>query len=286
MYIIGELLLLVNFFMNALIIWITAKIMNYPLLKSRWLPGVSLASLYFIFPVPEGIPAALLKIILSCIVVMIVFFPRKLKEALTILTVFYGVSFFLGGGMFGFVFMIESLEGIAHGQLSWKYLSFSLALGGAIIWGVKCLEKKLKNKNYEIIVKVKHGDRACEFKALVDTGNLLKSPLGTPCIIIEKEAVRELLPYYVFDTLNETTGIYNLYEEIDSNINERYKFQPVFYNTVGEYQDVLLAFKPESIILHDVENKKSAPVESLLALSKNKLNLPEGYFGLLPPGLI
>ena len=288
-YVVAEFLILINFLMNAFIIWLTAKVLSYRLFKSRWLIGAFISSWYFILPFPSSVYETLFKILLSWIIVMLVFFPKKIKESIVALMVFYGMSFFIGGGLFGIIFLFNSLDSLAIGKVSWMYLILSIVFGGGIIWGIKTLEKKIRCKNYEAIVEIQLKNDSSTLKVFVDSGNLLKTSTGTPCCVVEGEAVKKILPYDLTNIIfgeNNMLNLFDIYDRIDPRLLKQLKLQPVFFNTVGSEKDVLIAMKPDKVLIGELNSESLKEVDIMIAISKRKLNLPEGYNGLLPPGLV
>lgn len=285
-YAVGELLILINFFMNALVIWLTARVTNYPLTKARLLVGAFIASLYFFLPSLDGIFSIIFNLIFSCVLIMIVFSPGRIKEFISLLLVFYGVSFFLGGGLLGIVFIFNPFQEMVYGELSWGYLSLSLVLGGIILWGIKSINDKLKSKSLALKVEIRLNDKSCILEGMVDTGNMLKSSTGVPCIIVEKKEVQTLFTPDLYKMIKENSDVMGLLNEMDPLDIETCNFQPLFYKTVSHCQQVILAFRPHELLVHDIKNNVTYPVASLVALSDNELNLPEGISCLLPPELL
>ncbi|UMZ73264.1 sigma-E processing peptidase SpoIIGA [Natranaerofaba carboxydovora] len=286
MYVVAEFLILINFLMNAFIIWLTAKVLSYRLYKHRWLIGAFISSWYFILPFQNSVYEALFKILFSWIIVMLVFFPKKIKESIVALMVFYGMSFFIGGGLFGTIFLFNSLDNLAIGKVSWMYLILSIVIGGGFLWGIKTVEKKIRCKNYEAIVEIQLNNNSSSLKVLVDSGNLLKTSTGTPCCVVEGEAVKKILPYDLTNIIFEEDDIFDIYDRIDPRLLKQLKLQPVFFNTVGNAKEALIAMRPDKVLIGELNSESLKEVDMMIAISKRKLNLPEGYNGLLPPGLV
>lgn len=276
--------------MNSILLWLTARVVNYELKKNRWLIGSFVASLYFLFDFIDGMWEIIFKLGFSWLIIQLVFWPARIKESLVILLTFYGISFFLGGGLLGIIFLFDSPGGLEMGEVSWIYLLLGVLLGGGVLWGLKIIEHNLKLKSNQNVVEVYLNGSSCDFLAVVDSGNLLKSISGLPVIVVEKETVINLLPPMISECINATNGdglssLYLIYEKITGEEYRNLKLQPIYYNTVGNDKDVLLAFRPDNVIVHDLNYKSSREVKSLIAISKHRLNLPDSYKGLLPSEL-
>ncbi len=296
MYIIGEVLLLVNIFLNSLLLFATARILSLPCKLYRVGAAASLGSLAVFIPSIPG--AAILKLFVSVLMLLMAFGKQKYRNFLVTLLIFFGLSFIMGGSIIGLVFMLDggiSSNILIPGNLPIGYLLLSFVIIFTVILGIRYLERKTKIKKLSVPVKLVVNGKTVELNALVDTGNQLQTFTGEYCLVVEARVLHSVLTPEDRQLLSQMGG----YENIDTgNLNgEAHKrFFPLWFNSLGTNHGVLLAFRPEKLalgyseIIENTEIKGDRDpwqeVSALIAVTFQELNIDDHNCGLVPAELL
>lgn len=195
MVIYWDILLAVNLVVNALILYLTAIASG--LRVKRWRIWIS-ASLGAIYVVASGIVPELLspvaKLVLSLLLVWLTFGYRSWRTYLFRCSVFYLISFAIGGAILGWLNWYQTIP------LTQRSLTIG-QLGGGVIIGAAalffCLRRTMLNAEqlaYSARVTVKCGNRKDTFCGLIDSGNCLSVyARHAPVIVAEYTAVTSLI---------------------------------------------------------------------------------------------
>lgn len=128
-------------------------------------------------------------------------------------------------------------------------------------------------------------EKNISINALIDTGNLLCDPLtNLPVVITEYSALKNLLPndlQKLLDT-DETLNLSSMNEWIYKN-NWFKRLRLIPYRALGNENDLILGFRPDSIKIGD-DNKKSNNV--IIGICKQSLSKDNQFQALIGPELI
>jgi stage II sporulation protein GA (sporulation sigma-E factor processing peptidase) len=128
-----------------------------------------------------------------------------------------------------------------------------------------------------VSLKLRYDGREVEMRALRDTGNGLTDPMtGRPVIVAGVGDVTPLFPQGIRKTIAglRLKNAVNIMEELAAESCMRFQLIP--YSAVGTAGGMLLAFKPDEII---IDGKRKAGM--LLALSPNSVSENGTYSALL-----
>lgn len=261
-----DVIFLENLIMNYIILYSESIIIKTKVKKINLIISSLLGTFYSIIlciTKLEIYKLTIIKILLSIIMVYIAFRPKKIKNILKYLIIFYLTTFLFGGLVFFLIYYIAPQNIlIKNGMFIGTYTFKVIIIGGIIgIIFLKILEyliNKSKNKTNNIYeVTLKHGDRQKKLKALLDTGNMLLEPFsGTPVVIVEKESLYEILPR---DILNNLEKILNgEVDFLDDEIKEQYisKFKYIPFTSIGKTNGMLLGLKIDKIIIYFEEREE------------------------------
>jgi stage II sporulation protein GA (sporulation sigma-E factor processing peptidase) len=190
--------------------------------------------------------------------------------------------FFAVSAAFGGVVMAASLlGGGAAGGLftsaSLRVLILSFAVGYVILALV--FRRAARHKGGVIVpVTVRHGGREVAVRALMATGNALADPLSGRSVMVA--GVGELKPLFVPDVAAVLAGLdrkgaVRVVEELSEG-ERPMRFQLIPYSAVGVSGGMLLAFRPDEIV---VDGKSRSGM--LLALSPNSVSEGGTYSALI-----
>ena len=283
-----DLLFLINFSMDYLCLYICARILHRKMnllvmVVAAALGGAhSIVSLLLGF---EGVSSLLIDIGICIIMCAIVFSEKARPIASTLLCsfLFTGISMMTGGAMTAIFNLLNKLDlpidTIEEDGIS-PYLFIILAVISGIITlrGGDLISKRSSVTTCTLKVKIK--GREATFKALSDSGNLARDPLGNnPIIIVDKALLSTIVDISFFDQL--ASG-----KAPDSIPYKNTRIVPI--KTAGG-TSLLVAISPDKLTveLYDAKNKKdiSIDIEALVAPSALG-DIGEGCNAVIPADIL
>lgn len=199
-----DLFFLINFSMDFLCLFLSAKILCLRLSVARGLMGAAVGGLYAVLALfsPLGRIFSLCLDALVCFALCAIAFYRKgegrsLPLYALVLT---AISMALGGIMTALFHLFnrsplsEGLETVEGDGLSvWVFGLLALISGWLTLMGGRFFAGRSAREKAEI--ELFYGGRSTRLSAMVDSGNLLREPIsGRPCIVTDISALEGLLP--------------------------------------------------------------------------------------------
>lgn len=201
----GDLYFAVNFTMDALALYLTAKLLHLHAPKWRIAVGGALGALYSVASLflPDGNPLATLTALIMPIPICLTAFGWQNGRALIHrIGVFWIISLLLGGMMTAVCYAVGvwgskqisvggKVEPLMGDLPFWGFLLAALLIAAAI-----SLLGRFRKSNVErVAITVEESGRRAELSALVDSGNLLTEPLsGLPVIVVDPTRAGAFLP--------------------------------------------------------------------------------------------
>lgn len=288
----GDILFIVNFSMDFLALFITAKIMHMKLKIGAPVLAAALGSLYAVasmFYFGNAVIGTLLHIGVSCLMCYIVFGTGGTLFYLRSSLLFWAVSFSLGGTMTALFNLVNRRRGqiYMNGSITEVYSEIPLfwivlfaALSGiiSIVYG-----RFLKRKNTERIISVtaEFEGRMINLECICDSGNFLREPVsGRPVIITGYTNLYPLLPpelHYVFKRKN-TAAL----SDISIKYMKHVRIIPV--STIG-HSGILLGFLPDRITVDGIGRDACIAIDNNVN-SVGKKDEYNGYAAVVPAVLV
>ncbi|WHE08410.1 sigma-E processing peptidase SpoIIGA [Thermoanaerobacterium thermosaccharolyticum] len=276
-----DVIFLENLIINYIILYLTKRFSKSEARNIYLFFSSLLGALYVIlifFSLPNIIYSLSFKIIISILMIIITFGCKKLYEFIKIMSIFYLISFIVGGTAFALIYLVNfDLKQIIIGAL---FISILLIYIG---WGH--ISKKNLESDIIHVVQININNIKKDVKAILDTGNTLHDPLSSyPVVIVEYSALKDLLP----------EGIKNLFDR--GNIDDIFKipkvvdddrwlkrFRLVPYNSIGNDSDMMVGFIPDNLVIDD--NKKSFK-NVIVGIYLKKLSTTGDYEALIGSELL
>lgn len=206
------------------------------------------------------LPCLFLKIVISILMIKIVYRTKDIKKFAKEISVFYLITFSLGGMLTNLIFSNRLYIGLIDNSIFRKYSNFIIIIliffsSIFIIFTLKALSKKIDMNNlYEIEFKINFS--IIRTNIILDTGNFLKEPItGNEVVIIEKSILDKALK--------------------NSDYNLKYYLIP--YTTLGNEDKVLFGIKPEYIMFR---NSNIILDNVIIGIYDGKISKSGKYFGL------
>ncbi|MGB9791009.1 MAG: sigma-E processing peptidase SpoIIGA [Thermacetogeniaceae bacterium] len=293
-YIYVDILFIINFIMDYVVLWATAKFSQIRCVPWRLATASFTGSLYSIVVLlPEcGFMAAFwIKLLVSVLMVVLAFVPLSLKKLGRVLLYFYLITFAMGGTVFGLIYLFSSISidsGLNYVPITYLWLVWGfliILLAGK--WGIPYLRKSFLGDLLKVPLIIKFFGHELKVTGLVDTGNQLVDPLtGDPVVIVEQEIVAPYLPPRIKEALADS-GELELAKLVNSFSEEEkiLPFRLIPFTTIGKHHGMLIGFKPEEvkIIAGDQEIRNTNVV---ICLYNRRLSPRGGYRALIHPDLL
>ena len=218
-----------NLIINYIIISCTFIISkNSGSMKKKWTGAIigmcySILYLFDNFSLLFSIP---MKILLILIISKISFNSESLKDYLRILIIFYFVNIFIAGSSFFIIYC----TGLTHMTIS--FIIFITYLSGIILKYIYNDIKELKHLySMKKDISIHINNQCFEFKALLDTGNLLKDPISkSEIVVININKLYDILPkeFQQIDLKNIDINLMDdIIDKLDENLSYRFRVIPV-----------------------------------------------------------
>lgn len=203
----GDVLLVINFSMDFLSLYLAAKLLHRPIRTLPMSVAAALGALYALLSLylrGGNLVITLCNILASCLLVWVAFRPRRVAEFCKETALFYGIGFLLGGCMTALYNLCNSYlfsdKVYAFGNLS--DLSAELTFGWFVVLAAVSavislalgwlFTRSAHRQTREVQVELL--GRSVGLTLLCDSGNLLRDPIsGTPVLVCAYGAISPIL---------------------------------------------------------------------------------------------
>lgn len=291
-----DMLILENLIMNYLILWVTAKFSKERTSFIRLIMSSAIGAAYatiMFFPSFKFVYTFLFKILLSFVLIVVAFYPSKLKQFLKLVAIFYIVSFVFGGAAFGLFYFTNFGAILSNGifyisNFPVKILLVSSTASYVIIrFAWSAIQNRLSKDNLFVMVDICVETKKTNIRALIDTANSLYDPISNlPVMVVEYNAIKELLPddlRKIFEKCKENDLA--LISNIVSGTEWISRFRLVPFSSLGKENGMLVGFKPDEVLIKMIEGNKEIR-NIIVGVYNKKLSKDESYSALLHPEVI
>ncbi|MGI6606961.1 MAG: sigma-E processing peptidase SpoIIGA [Peptococcia bacterium] len=292
-----DILLLVNFVMDFIILWVTGKMANLTRRKLKITLGAlcgALYSLVIFFPAWPVLGSFLAKFACSLLMVWLAFRPLPLGKYLRVLAYFYGLSFAMGGAVLGAIFLLDTQSGSLQ---SWNGVSllagldFGWLLVGLVValllayGGFNCLKKNWLQQKLVSKLLISLNNQQVTLSALLDTGNQLIDPVSQkPVIVAEAGALKTLLPETLWLQIcrepYDKHDLYFSFTRLEEEWQSRLSLIP--FNSVGKMDGVLVGLRPDFVTINNGAYSITT-TDVVIGLVNRALSREGQYTALLQP---
>ena len=257
-----DVLFLINLAINLLLLACTRGITRNRARQWRIWLGALLGAAYAVFiffPALSILYSTAAKLVFSALLVLVSFRIARWREYVRILLIFYAVSFVFAGTAFAMLFMTDIgsqlgaavSNGIFYLSLPLETLVISTVVSYALIRaGYAVYSKKMSQGGNIFEVTICLCGKSTKVLALMDTGNSLTDPLtGTPVIVAEYESINGLFTPEMRDAVRHG-GDAELSNLLLSGTSDGIRFYIVPFASLGKRDGVLIAFKPDGVMMN------------------------------------
>ncbi|MBR1592316.1 MAG: sigma-E processing peptidase SpoIIGA [Ruminococcus sp.] len=199
-----DVLIVLNIYVNCILLKTTAKLTHTPLKNIRCIVSSAYGSLFsLLILAPElGTPINLLIKSFAAVTIVITAFGKDSPKRIMINTAyFFGVNFIFAGAVYGVYSWLK--PDFMHFSNTYFYIDFSLIVllaTTAALYGIVCVLRRISDNGrytdckYRVVIK--YGGKEVECEGLADTGNgLIDFFSGQPVIICGNEDFSRLTGY-------------------------------------------------------------------------------------------
>lgn len=263
----ADVLLVINGFINYLLLLCNMKILKLNTTRTRLLSGAVAGSIFslkiFLPELQQGVEF-LIRLGFSCLIILCAYKFSSVTEFFKALFCFFAVSFIFSGMMIAVTLFINPPEliydnGIVYYNISFMGVVILSCAGFTFITLAEKLLKKKVNSNLIFDTTVTYNNKSVSGRGLADSGNTLKEPFsGEDVIVANYSHIKHLLP----QAIREYTDTGNLTSD-----NETIRIIPV--STVSG-TGLLPAFRADKVTVSSAKTKTEKN-GTYIAVSKEKL---------------
>lgn len=290
MYIILEILILENFIINFLILYLTKIISRNQGKFKRIVFGAFIASLYslaYFLPLKEFLLSILGKFIISMLIIRICFSYTNLKKFVKTLMAFYIISFIFAGATISSFLARMKTDVFNDLNIDLDSFPFFFLVIGVLISFIGCkmvftyFNLRVMKENYIADVKIHYKSKEVSMKALLDTGNSLVDPFSRKKVmVVDYDILKGLLPKEVENLIiANNRGDYLEIEKQLELLKEVFKPTMIPYKSVGS-NSILIGFVPDLVEISFLDKERFSN-EIIVGLYLGSLTEDMGYSGLL-----
>lgn len=260
-----DVLLILNVWVDFLLLSLTARICRYPVVRRRLLLGAvvgALLSLLLFLPPLTVLLSALIRIAGTVALTVLTFGVPRLRVFLRLLVSFSVLSAVFGGLATAFWYFVAPagfmvINGVVYYDAPASLLIVFTAVAYIVLLLYERLRRTSAPQDRVYTLAVSEGDKQVVCSLLYDSGCSLKEPFsGAPALIIDRTAIDGLLPHG--------------FEE-DAHLAQDKRLRLIPFETVGG-EGVLPAFRPARMEVRDKRGNTWDISGSYLAVSKRLVN--------------
>ncbi len=285
-YVYGEDVLILNFFLNYILLYGTGKIKKEDLSMLKLIFPSFLGSMYVIVSI-YYLPVVniFIKAFIGILMCALAYEFKSLNKLLKEFIIFFFLSMFLAG----VVLFIPSILGgdftLVNGKFIASSSSVNIFLG--VIFMFLILYEVFKNQENNMMLKqlifpvsiVGNGINS-QFNTYLDTGNFLSTTLGKSIILVKNQVLNKEMKEYNFNIKSYTDYI-NLYDSLPVYLKDKLSY--TYYKSSKE-KKMLPVIKVEEF--HIVVNGKNHILKNQFIGIDNRIIDSDEYEGLIPLKII
>lgn len=285
-----DILFIVNWIMDSLIFYCVTLVLNKKIKHWRIIIAGMIAAILYcmlvIFPILQCVPYWLYTLFIPACSILYLYKPHKLKAFFKIYILSMMISAVFGGLIFNIWYTFGAYTKGIHFMGMGMLIGIGLVIACLFYSGFYFLRRRFIFPAFEYQLKLKNHGRSSELRALLDTGNLLYTPIShLPVIVVEYEMAKEVLTEaqrISFESYRRSSEI-----EIEEGLvnGECRPDVLIPFNSVGCKSGYLWGFKVEEVTIKRLSGERVIS-NCMIGMSNESLFSDKQYHALLHPEFI
>ncbi|QGT99144.1 Sporulation sigma-E factor processing peptidase (SpoIIGA) [Candidatus Syntrophocurvum alkaliphilum] len=247
----ADLTFIINFVMDFCILWATAKLAGIKIVYKRLIIASIIGGLYavgYLLPDMSQWYTLPLKIIFSCLLIILALWPKGWEEFKKAFLYFYAINFTVAGATIGISYLFHTNTQAATYSYLWLLGGILCAITIGIA-GEKYFVKKVIPNLLRFNVKLKFGDLICNGEGFLDTGNGLRDPItNKPVVVAEYRLIKGCLPDDFINVLEKSNNETDMLEALaDTSWASRIRLIP--FTSIGKKHGLLVGVRADEILV-------------------------------------
>lgn len=294
-----DIIWLLNFMFDSLLLYLTAVILKRQVRHWRLFAGGMIGSLIILLSVtPLNVYAGhpIVKLLFSILMVLTVFGFKRFKYFISALMLFYFITFLVGGTLIGVHYFIQfdmnlssslfmaSVKGFGD-PVSWLFV----VIGFPLAWhfsrnNFDKIETAKIQHNQLVKLEITFNGEIFQFTGLVDSGNQLYDPISKmPVMFVSVKSMVEELPEMIKTIALSSEEVIMGKQSIAPEWENRMRIIP--FKVMGQEHQMVLALKPDQITIY--QNKETILVEKwLVSFTMQQLSSDDAFQCIVHPKML
>ncbi|EYE88439.1 hypothetical protein Q428_07980 [Fervidicella metallireducens AeB] len=286
-----DVLLLENFLMNFLLLYIVGRYSKIKIKTLRITAAALFGGMYVIvlfLPEFTAMYSVPMRIAISIIMVTIAFMPYKIKEFIKLWILFFLTSFIVGGCIFAVLFLTQKDVVLISGAIVVPSKFIIIGIIIAIFFvkiGFDYFETYYLTEKNKIEMEIHLSNKSCKITALIDTGNSLRDPItNEPVIVVYMKPIFQILPDELLaEIINEQNNDVIMKKIMDSSLKTRIRLIP--YKALGVENGLLTGIRVDKVAIR-YKSHYAVLKGTLIALYTQPISREGSYQALAYPELL
>ncbi|MFS0654197.1 sigma-E processing peptidase SpoIIGA [Bacillus sp. 179-C3.3 HS] len=295
-----DVIWLLNFCFDLLLLLLTAFILKRQVKKRRYILGALIGSsivLLLFTPFALFVSHPLGKLLFSVFIVLATFGFQRFRTFFQHLFTFYFVTFLMGGGMMGVHSFLQTNTVIQDGL----FLSQNDGFGDPISWlfvltgfpAIWLFSKKrlgevgIKKRQFDeqVMVDIHINGETIRLKGLVDSGNQLYDPITkTPVMIVQLEQLSSVCGEPFLALMKQCHPV-EVLQKLDEQFPLLDRLRLVPYRAVGHDHGFLLCLKPDAVVIYS-KKQMIQPSKCFVGMSLSGLSADQEFQSIIHPDML
>ncbi len=283
----ADISFLINFGMDFLILWASARLNQMKIKYGRLLLASFLGGVYgigYLFSSLNFLYSLPLKILVSALLIILALHPPGWQEFKKSCLYFYGISFAVAGASLAVPYLFHQ----NGNKVSWSYIYLLAGILCALtigIYGARYLSQTLLPALLKYPVSIRFGELVCQGEGFLDTGNGLRDPLTQrPIVVAEYALLKACLPED-FKLAMENNLDENERLEAVSMSSWANRMRLIPFSSIGKKNGLLIGLRCDEIIV-ELGKRQLQHKNLVVGIYPHKLSAEDNYQLLIPSEVV
>ncbi|MGI6421903.1 MAG: sigma-E processing peptidase SpoIIGA [Syntrophomonadaceae bacterium] len=281
----ADMTLLINFIMDFIILWATARMARTTPVLSRIGVAAFLGGLYavgYLLPFLQGFYTFPAKILFSCLMLLIALPLDSWELFKRAFVFFYAINFMVAGASIACSYMVQAYNLNSHYLWLGAGILSALLIG---IFGGKWISQRIIPGLLKFKVEMVFDQKSCSGKGFLDTGNNLRDPLtNKPVIVAEYDLLKECLPEDVKEAIKRNHDEGQLLDDlIECSWSRRLRLIP--FTSIGKEHGMLVGIRADEVKV-DLGHNYPSYKNMVVGIYQGKLSTHNHYQMLIPAEIV